>query len=631
MFKYVTELKIVIIYFIFSFLWILFSDSILAFLIRDLDTLSTWQTYKGLLFITTTSLLLLVLINHHTSKLYKIQNELFSIKQRLEHVIKGANLGYWDLNYQNGEAFYNDNWLLFLGLAREDIQGHIADWESRLHPDDIAMVKQAVEQTLIDLKPFVIEFRMKHKDGHWVWIESSGAVVELDKEGKPLRLSGTHKNIDRRKKAEEKNYSLAFNDSLTNLPNRQYLKSRLDVLTQLQGREFAFLFLDLDLFKNINDLYGHSEGDKIINEVAKRFKQSTISPDLIARVGGDEFVILKFNTHNIQEECQTLINSLNEPFEIKGIKNYIGVSIGVSSFPKDGMSFEELFKNADIAMYEAKNSGKNTYKMYTSSMTEDIIKSNQLDKDIRKAIDNNEFVVHFQPQIDLMTNKIIGAEALVRWQKPGVGLIYPDQFIQKSEENRCIIDIGIIVFKKSLAEFKRWQEDGLFDGKIAINISAIQIEEKDFAKVIENLCEEANVAPSNIELEITESYIMTNPTRSIRKLQKLKDLGFKISLDDFGTGYSSLSYLKQLPLHKIKIDRSFIKDLPHNKEDMAISKAIIALGQNLELEILAEGVETLEQKIFLEANQCHSSQGYLFSKPLDKESFYTYLESKRDL
>lgn len=631
MFRHFNELRIVFIYFLFASAWILFSDSVLEFLIKDINTLASWQTYKGLFFILITSIILFSLIKAHTSKLYKVQKELEGTKQRLEFVIQGANLGYWDWNYETNTQIVNDTWLKILGLQREDVKHNITDWSEKIHPDDLLSTKKVIAQAIKDSTPYVIEFRMRHKDGHWVWIEGSGAVVSRDTQsGQPLRLAGTHKDISQRKQAAERISFLALNDPLTKLPNRVYLKTKLEELIHSKkDTEFAFLFLDLDYFKNINDLYGHSEGDRVIQEVAKRFKNSMHLPDFIARVGGDEFVILKYNIDTIEEQCKELIKALEKPFITKGVKSNIGVSIGISLFPKDGRNFEELFKHADTAMYVAKMNGKNRHQMYQAKMTDTIVKSAKMDNEIQKAIENDEFVVHFQPQINLNSQKIIGAEALVRWNKPHVGLVPPDEFIKKSEENRTIIKIGIIVFKKSLEQLLRWKSNDLFEGILAINVSAIQLEEDNFAITIENICRDMKIPPRDIELEITESYIMKNPEKSIKTLQNLKDVGFNISIDDFGTGYSSLSYLKQLPVDKLKIDRSFIKDLPDDNEDKAISKTIIALAKNLELEVLAEGVETEEQRKFLQENLCDSAQGYLFAKPLDSEAFYAYLEKNR--
>jgi diguanylate cyclase (GGDEF)-like protein/PAS domain S-box-containing protein len=631
--QYLNVLRIVLIYFIFSCLWILFSDAALEFFVKDIDVLNTIQTYKGLFFISVTSAILFFLIKSYISNLAQAQNDLQETEQRLEYVIQGASLGYWDWNYQTNEHLVNDTWMWFLGLESKDIKYNVSDWDERIHPDDKITVQKAIEQTIKDSKPYVIEFRMRHKDGRWVWIEGAGAVVQRDEQGNPLRLAGTHKDINERKKTAEKISFLALNDPLTSLPNRYCLKEKLEsLIAEKMQQKFAFLFIDLDYFKNINDLYGHSKGDIIIQEVAKRFIKTIHKTDFIARAGGDEFVILMHNTDMIEEECQKLIDSLLEPFEIQGAKSKISASIGVSLFPQNGENFEELFKNADTAMYVAKSNGKNTYQLYSPLMTDNIIAASKLDNEMEKAIINDEFVVYFQPQVDLQNNgAFIGAEALVRWNKPDVGLVFPDHFIRKAEENRSIINIGNIVFRKSLEQLKIWNKANIFTGRLAINISAVQLEDENFVKTIESICKDMEVDPKHIELEITESYIMKNPEQSIHILRILKNLGFYISIDDFGTGYSSLNYLKQLPVHKLKIDRSFIMDLPEDKEDRAITRAIISLAKNLELEVLAEGIETKEQEMFLRENWCDSAQGYYYSKPIDSESFYKLLCSKKSV
>jgi len=320
-----------------------------------------------------------------------------------------------------------------------------------------------------------------------------------------------------------------------------------------------------------------------------------------------------------------LIDALKNPFNIFDEKVTLGVSIGIALCPKNGNTFEELFKNADTAMYVAKNSGKNCFAFYETSMTDDILVSTTLDKEIKEAIENDAFVLHFQPLIDIQSDDLIGVEVLVRWQHPEKGLIFPGDFIGRAEETYAIIALGELILKKAFQQMQRWDEQELFEGIIAINISSVQIEQEDFIHRIETLCNEYKVDVSRIELEVTESFIMKNPEHSAQTLQKLKRLGFSISVDDFGTGYSSLSYLKTLPIHKLKIDRSFIKDLPHDKDDRAIVRAIISLAKNLELEVLAEGVETKEQKKFLVENWCDSAQGYLFAKPMNSNDFEAYL------
>lgn len=622
------SLRIVGIYFLFALIWILFSDAILAYFIDDISVLNSFQTYKGTFFILITSVLLYSLIRSHLTMIYQIEKKLEENEQRLEYVIQGANLGYWDWDYLSNHHIVNDTWLSFLGLQREDIKSDITDWSDLIHPEDKAVVENAIAKTLQDFKPYVIEFRMKHKDGHWVWIEGSGVVVEKDeKTYRAIRLAGTHRDISYRKKAEEEIIFLALNDPLTKLPNRISLKRKLDAMLveKTEDEKFAFLFFDLDAFKTVNDLFGHTAGDRIIQDVALRISQTLSSMDVISRVGGDEFVILSRDVVSVESLCKKAIEAMRESFYIADQPVNLGISIGISLYPANGVTFEELFKNADIAMYAAKNSGKNCYKFYQQSMSEQLFESAKMDSSIKRGIDNDEFCLYYQPQIDLNTGNIIGVEALVRWQNPHVGLIFPNDFIPRAEENRLIIPLGAIIFQKALEQAKIWENEGIFHGTMAVNISGIQIEENNFVEKIEAIRKIVDISAAKIELEITESFLMKDPKYASETLQKLKNIGYKISIDDFGTGYSSLAYLKQLPLHKLKIDRTFIKDLPDDKDDRAIVRAIIALAKALELEVLAEGVETQEQKAFLIDNWCDTAQGYLFAKPISAKSFEDFL------
>jgi len=630
--SFIGALRIVLVYFVFSLCWILFSDALLEYFVQDVARLTTIQTYKGIFFIFVTSLLLFLLIKSNIFAIYKVQKKLQENEQRLKFVIQGANLGYWDWDYVNNKHVVNDKWLEFLGLSRMDIQDKVSDWSELIHPEDKMVTQRAIQKAIFDFLPYVIEFRMKHKDGHWVWIEGSGAVVEKDEiTNKPLRLAGTHKNISFRKKANEKITFLALNDALTKLPNRIFLKTKLEEFLEeaiKNKMSLAFLFLDLDYFKNINDVYGHSVGDKVIQDVALRFKNVLNDSDFIARVGGDEFVILTSDSLHVEELCKDLAHSIEKPFDVGNEKISLGVSVGIALFPHDGDNFEALFKNADTAMYAAKNSGKNRYKFYTQDMSDVIFKSTKMDNEMERAIENDEFTLHYQPQIDLKTGAIVGVEALVRWLDPIKGLIPPNDFIPRAEANRLMIPMGEIIFKKALVQMKEWSASGLFDGKMAINISGVQIEEEDFVTLFESILQEVGVDARKIELEVTESAIMKDAKSSQVTLLKLRNLGFSVSIDDFGTGYSSLSYLKQLPINKLKIDRAFIKDLPYDNDDIAISKVIIALAKNLELQVLAEGVETEEQRIFLLENGCDTAQGYLFAKPMNADSFAQFAKKK---
>jgi len=614
-----SSLRIVLIYALFATLWIFFSDHAVEYFVDDITVFATLSTYKGFFFVLITSLLLYGLIKVKIAQVESMQKKLKEHEQRLEYVIHGADLGYWDWDYVHDTHIVNDKWLSFLGLVREDIHDEVTDWSERIHPDDKIITQKAIENTIRNNKPYVIEFRMRHNDGHWVWIEGSGAVVERnEKTGVPLRLAGTHRDISSRKDAQKEILFLALNDPLTKLPNRVYLKQELEKRL-IDEPELCFLFLDLDRFKTINDMHGHTTGDKVIQVVAERLKSSLNELDFIARVGGDEFVILSQDPLHVKTLCDRLLQSLEAPIEIGFEQFRLSASMGVACSPKDGKSFETLFRNADTAMYEAKNSLQKHYIFYTKSMTEELLNISKLDNDLKRAVENDEFVLYYQPQINLLTNKMIGLEALVRWQHPVDGMIQPNNFISRAEETRLIIPLGLLIFKKALKQMKRWHDQGLFDGILAINISSVQIEEEDFVEKIEAIRQEVGVNALNIELEVTESCFMNFPEQVSQTLQKLENLGYKSSIDDFGTGYSSLSYLKQLPLDKLKIDRSFIKDLPNDKDDQAISKAIIALGKTLNLEVLAEGVETEEQKAFLIENKCDSMQGFLFAKPLSVE------------
>lgn len=346
---------------------------------------------------------------------------------------------------------------------------------------------------------------------------------------------------------------------------------------------------------------------------------------LLQEWGGDEFVILTPDVLHVEQLCRDLASSIEIPFHIDNETFSLGVSVGIAVFPEDGKTFEALLKNADTAMYVAKSSGKNRFKYYTQTMSDAIFESTKMDNEMKKGIENDEFILHYQPQVNLETGHLIGVEALVRWQNPFKGFISPNDFIPRAEENRLIIPLGVIIFKKALLQLKAWRKEAIFDGIMAINISGVQIEEDDFVETLEAILKEENIDTHNIELEITESAIMKNADQAIITIGKLKKLGFSIAIDDFGTGYSSLSYLKALPIDKLKIDRSFVKDLPDDKDDVAISKVIIALAKNLELRVLAEGVETKEQQEFLLQNGCNTAQGYLFGKPMDAESFASFL------
>ncbi len=455
-----------------------------------------------------------------------------------------------------------------------------------------------------------------------------------DAKGEIQNYIGVISDITTMKQSEEELEFLAHHDPLTKLPNRLLLSARIDQAIKRARREsskFAILFLDLDKFKEINDTYGHSYGDEILITVTQRFKSIIRENDTIARIGGDEFVLLIEDVENLTD-IEPILTKVLSSFEKEILVNKqpfkLSASIGISIYPDDGENQEELIKNADTAMYEAKDAGRNTYRFYTQDMTQDLFNKMLMKNEITKAIENKEFVLHYQPQVSIDSGRVLGAEALVRWNHPQMGLLYPDKFIQITEQTKLIIPLGKLIMQMACKQVKEWIDIGLLCGRLSINISAIQIQYSDLYATVVEVLEETKLSGSYLEFEITESFMMKNPKEAIALLKKLRNLGITFAIDDFGTGYSSLSYLKQLPVDKLKIDRSFIMDLPDDREDVAITSTIIAMSKSLGLSVIAEGIETKEQHEFLKAKGCYEGQGYFYSRPLDAKSFLEFLTCK---
>ncbi|MCW8930067.1 MAG: EAL domain-containing protein [Gammaproteobacteria bacterium] len=414
----------------------------------------------------------------------------------------------------------------------------------------------------------------------------------------------------------------ANHDALTGLPNRVLFVDRVAQTIKQSKREhlkIAILFIDLDRFKEINDTLGHSVGDEILIEIAQRLKNNIRSVDTVARLGGDEFTLILANVERasiVMEIAQKLVAALSKKILYEEHELYVTASIGISLYPDDGIETEVLLRNADSAMYQAKNQGRNNYQFYTQKMTEQAFERMLLEKNLRRAINEDEFIVYYQPQYNSRTNKIIGMEALLRWQHPEMGLVSPAKFIPIAEETGMIIPIGWIVIDKVIKQLVTWSNEGHCCGHLSINLSVKQIQESDFIQKILETLDNYDYDSSAIQFEVTESYIMTDPELAINTLKKLKSLNFEISIDDFGTGYSSLSYLKRLPVNELKIDQSFVRDVPGDEEDEAIVRSIISLAKSLNLHVIAEGVETKEQQKFLLDEQCENIQGYLIQRPV---------------
>jgi diguanylate cyclase (GGDEF)-like protein/PAS domain S-box-containing protein len=469
-------------------------------------------------------------------------------------------------------------------------------------------------------------------DGQWcgeIWNRrKSGEIYPewlnintvTDKQGEVCYYVGVFSDITAIKQSEQRLEYLAHHDPLTELPNRLLFEDRLGHALSTAHRQqtnVALLFLDLDRFKIINDTMGHQAGDALLQSVSKRLEQCLREDDTVARLGGDEFTVVLENIADPDEVAtvaQKIQEALTTPVDLQGQQVYITTSIGISIYPDDGNDGQELIKNADTAMYRAKDKGRNTYEFYTEEFTTTAMQHLSLETGLRHALERDELFLYYQPQVDGHTGDILGVEALLRWQHPKEGLITPDRFIPIAEDTGLIIPIGEWVLHTACRQHRKWSEQGM-DIRMAVNISGKQTTQQGFLPALARIIDETGMPPSQLELELTERVVMGKATEAIRLLHDLKAMGVQISIDDFGTGYSSLSYLKRFPIDKLKIDRSFIMGLPDDQEDAAICKSIIALSSALNLRVIAEGVETPEQMKFLNNNNCSEMQGYLFSKP----------------
>jgi diguanylate cyclase (GGDEF)-like protein/PAS domain S-box-containing protein len=463
----------------------------------------------------------------------------------------------------------------------------------------------------------------------WMTITSA-----RNREGQVTHYVAVFADISESKASQERLHQLVNHDPLTGLPNRRLLNELLERALKLAARDktqIALLFVDLDRFKSINDTMGHHAGDLLLTGVTHRLMTSVRECDTVARLSGDEFIIMLDGfkqADDVSIVAKKIIKSLQESFIIDGKEIFIGASVGISLYPQDGADANDLIKAADIAMYQVKADGRNGFRYYTSQLSEFAHERLNLDTQLRHALERNELVVHYQPQISLKTGRIIGAEALVRWQHPEMGMIPPGKFIPLAEETGLIIQIGEWVLRQAALDVLNLDHAKCPLQWISVNVSAMQVLRSNFADTVYGVLVETGCDPEKLELEITESAIMNSAEYVIDVCRRLKDMGVKLALDDFGTGYSSLSYLKRFPLDKLKIDQSFVRELPHDAEDIAISGAIIGLGHNLGLTVIAEGVEKLDQETFLRSRGCQEAQGYLYSRPVPFDRLVELLQAQ---
>ncbi|BBH20122.1 hypothetical protein Back11_14670 [Paenibacillus baekrokdamisoli] len=472
-----------------------------------------------------------------------------------------------------------------------------------------------------------IELQGLRKDGSEFPIELS--IAAWVEEGNTY-FSSIIRDITERKKAQEKINQMVYLDPLTGLPNRHLLNDRLtQALDQANENKqiIGIMFIDLDRFKYINDTLGHAMGDRLLIEVAKRIQAIVGKGDTVSRQGGDEFIVLLPNTTSdeITKKAHKIVDLFSKSVVISEHEMFVTPSIGISLYPSDGSDSENLIKNADTAMYRVKEQGKNSFQFYTPDMNEMVSKKMKLEIGLRKGLERGEFHVFYQPQVDIISGNVIGLEALIRWQHPEWGVISPAEFIPLAEETGLIIPIGEWVLYEACRQSKTWQNEGYPPLRMAVNISSRQFQQSNLLEVISKTLKETGLDPQYLELELTES-IIQDSKYAISTMQQLKTMGIHLSIDDFGTGYSSLSYLKLFPIDTLKIDRSFTSNIFVDSKDAALVHTIINMAHNLDLKVIAEGVESQEQLHFLEQRQCNQAQGYLFSRPISTDEMSVFLK-----
>lgn len=559
----------------------------------------------------------------------KIEEALYVEKERARVTLESIGDGVLSTDVDCNITYLNPEAERMIGWSRDEARGRpIAEIFHLINSDTRQPAKNPVEAVIADKKNMALYARsiLVRRNGYEAPIEDSAAPI-FDRNGNVTGAVVTFRDVSETQAMAQKMAHLAEHDYLTGLPNRLLLSDRLSQAIAYAVRhhsKLAVFFLDLDNFKHINDSLGHGVGDEILSEVAKRLTSQVRHSDTVSRLGGDEFVVLVLEDTDVEHfpvTAEKILRALAAPHHLSGNELHVTTSIGISLFPEDGANAETLIKNADTAMYHAKKKGKNNFQFFNSEMNARAVARQTTEVGLRRAIERDEFVLHYQPKVDLESGKVTGAEALIRWQHPQRGTVLPESFIPVAEDSGLIVPIGSIVLRKACEQLKKWREEGLAPIVVSVNMSALEFRDKRFSRNVRQLLQETGVASHLLQLELTESALMRNIETSIAILRDLKQMGVQIAIDDFGTGYSSLSYLSQLPIDVLKIDRSFVHAITGNNDNGVIVSAVIGMGASLSQRVIAEGVETKEQLDFLHAHHCDEGQGYLFSAAMPAEEF----------
>lgn len=557
-------------------------------------------------------------------------------EERWGFALEGSNQGVWDINLQSNQIFLSSRCKEMLGYAENQISNSLDDWTKLIHPDDLPCLLSARSEALNgSIKSFENEHRKLTISGQWKWIQVKGMVVQRDEQGEPLRMIGTYTDISERKKIEAEVLHLAHFDRITGLPNRTLFLDRLNQEIKKSNRTnnpLAIMMLDLDHFKEVNDIQGHQKGDLVIQLIANRLLNCVRDTDTVARLGGDEFMLIITDLNeisNLNNIAKKILESVAEPCLIEDEIAYVTASIGITLYPNDSTNTDALLKYADQAMYDAKGSGRNRYSYFTPFMQKAAIEKVSLTNQLRQALAKNEFRLVYQPIVDINSLKVHKAEALIRWCRSDNEIISPALFIPLAEETGQIVEIGEWVFKQVASAIKLSREKIHPEFQISINKSPVQFKmnSESHSSWFEHL-KYLGLPGNSLVVEITEGLLLDKNDNLVRQFNDLKENGIQIALDDFGTGYSSLSYLKQYDIDYIKIDQIFVKNLAPDSEDLILCEAIIVMAHKLKMQVIAEGVETLQQLELLKSAGCDYAQGYYFSKPIPLDDLFNFSVSE---
>jgi PAS domain S-box-containing protein len=577
-------------------------------------------------------------------------SELEKNRESLSSAQRMAHIGGWEWQAASNRFFLSAEVCDMLGLTAIDSEGSYERFTSYIDSEDRERVRQSVIEALRGARPYDVHHRLRLPDGTVRHVHAK-AEVSFDAGGRALGMRGTIQDVTERRLAEQKIHSLAYYDSLTGLPNRVMFRDQLErsiALCAREGTQLAVMFLDLDKFKRINDTLGHSVGDQLLAAAAKRIIRSVRSSEMVsrdgsevsvaddapdgeeaiplnvARLGGDEFTLYLAGVgepQNAARVARRILRELARPFMLGQHEIFVSGSIGIAVCPDDGKDVEALLGNADVAMYHAKEQGRNNYQFYSRPMNAEAFQKLSLEGHLRKALERDEFVLYYQPVVCVASGAVVGAEALIRWQHPDMGLVSPVEFIPLAEETGLIVPIGEWVLREACSQAATWQHIGMRPMKVSVNLSGVDFRHRAMPQKVARALESSGLDPSCLKLELTESVLMRDIETTLLILKQLNDLGVQLSIDDFGTGYSSFSYLRRFPLHTLKIDRSFVRDIPGHQDVAAITKAIIAMGHSLKLNVIAEGVEIQPQLEYLQELGCDEYQGYLFSAAIPSAQF----------